>query len=77
MQKDVNYKKLEIIGGNNATYDFSDYKTFKALFRDIYYRNMPINEAERKQDEFKAVLNALSVYPPRGQKYTEAKNINF
>ena len=35
---------------NNMRYDFSDYKTFKELFRDLYYRKMTINEAERKQD---------------------------
>ena len=28
-QKDVNYRKLKIRGGNNVTYDFRDYKTFK------------------------------------------------
>ena len=44
------------------------------LFRDIYYRNIPINETERKQDEFNAVLNALSRYSPTDQKYIEAKN---
>ena len=36
IQKDVNYRKLKIRGGNNSTYDFSDYKTFKELFRDLY-----------------------------------------
>ena len=37
-------------------YDFSNYKTFKELFRDIYYRNMSINEEEWKEDEFDALL---------------------
>ena len=32
-------------------YDFSDYKTFKELFRDLYYRTVTIDEAESKQDE--------------------------
>ena len=45
------YKK-SFTGCNNATYDLSDYKTFKELFRDICYRNMSINEAEQKQEEF-------------------------
>ena len=31
-------------------------------------------EAERRQDEFSAVFNALKSYTPRGQKYNEAKN---
>ena len=29
IQKDVDYRKLKIEGGNNVDYDFSDYKTFK------------------------------------------------
>ena len=36
IQKDVNYKKLKTEGGNNVTHNFSDYKTFKKLFRDLY-----------------------------------------
>ena len=35
IQKNVNYRKLKIRGGNNVDYDFSDYKTFKELFRDL------------------------------------------
>ena len=31
-------------------YDFSDYRTFKKLFRDFFYRNLTIDEAESKQD---------------------------
>ena len=36
-QKDVAYRKLKTIVGNNVTYDFSDYKAFKDLFRDLYF----------------------------------------
>ena len=36
MQKIVDYRKSKITGGNSVRYDFSDYKTFKELFRDIY-----------------------------------------
>ena len=39
IQKDVDYRKLIIREGNNVTYDFSNYKTFKKLFRDLYYKN--------------------------------------
>ena len=74
IQKDVNYRKLKIRGGNNVTYDFSDYKTFKELFRDLYYRKMAIDDAEGKQDDFDAVLDALSRYSPKYQKYIEANN---
>ena len=36
IQKD--YRKLKIKGGNNSTYDFTDYKTFKELSRDLCYK---------------------------------------
>ena len=54
-------------------YDFSDYKIFKELFRDLYNRNMTIDDAERKQNEFDGVLGALSEYSTKKKKYTEAK----
>ena len=73
IQKNVGYRILKITDSNKNTYDFSDYKTFKELFRHLYYRNMTIDEAERKH-EFDAVLGALSEYCPRDQIYIEAKN---
>ena len=36
VQKDVDYRKLKIRGGNNVAYNFSEYKTFIELFRDLY-----------------------------------------
>ena len=45
IQRVVGYRKLQITGGNSYTYDFSDYKTFKELFKDIYYKNTSINKA--------------------------------
>ena len=74
IQKDADYRKLKIKGGNNIDYDFSDYKTFKELFRDLYYKEITIDDAERKQDEFSAVIAALKKYTPRDVKYVEAKN---
>ena len=74
IQKDVNYRKLKIRGGNNVTYDFSDYKTFKELFRDLYYKKMTIDDAEHTEDEFNSILGVLSDYTPRSEKYIEAKN---
>ena len=59
IQKDVGYRKLIIRGGNNVTYDFSDFKTFSELFRDLYYIKMTINDKEMEQNEFDAKLNAL------------------
>ena len=51
IQKNVDYRKLKIRGANNADYDFSDYKTCKELFRDLYYKKSTIDYVERKQDE--------------------------
>ena len=73
IQKDVDYRKLKIAGGNKNTYDFSDYKTFKELFRDLYYRNMSIDEVERKKDEFDGVLGALSEYSAKNKLLNNAK----
>ena len=50
IQKDVDYRKLKLRGGNNTDYDFSDYKTFKELFRNLHYKRITIEEAEREQD---------------------------
>ena len=55
-------------------YYFSDYKTFKELFRDLYYRRVTIDEAESKQEEFKAVLHVLKEYNPKHDKYVTLKN---
>ena len=74
VQKDVDYRKLILRGGNKVTYDFSDYKTLNGLFRDLYYKNMTINDAEMKQDKFNTMRVALSNYSPKDKKYMEAKN---
>ena len=59
IQKDADYRKLKIRGVNNVDYDFSDYKTFKKSFRYIYYKETTIDDVERKQDQFSAVIAAL------------------
>ena len=74
IQKDVNYKKLTIKGGNNVEYDFSDFKTFNELFRDLYYKKMTINDAEIRQNKFNLKRDALDNYSPRVPEYIEAKN---
>ena len=51
-----------------------DYKTFKELFRDLYYKKITINDAEREQDKFNVIIGVLRDYTPRGDKYIEAKN---
>ena len=68
IQKNVDYRKLKIIGGDKKEYDFSDYRTFKELFRDLYYRTITIDEAESKQDEFNTVLHLLKKYSPKHDK---------
>ena len=73
IQKNVDYRKLKIRGGNNVDYDFSDYKTFKELFRDLYYKKTTIDDIEGKQDDFGAV-SVLEGYAPRDNKYVETKN---
>ena len=45
-QKDVDYRKLKVRGGNNVDYNFSGYKTFKELFRDLYYKKVAIDDVE-------------------------------
>ena len=74
IQKNVDYRKLKIRGGNNIDYDFGDCKTFKELFRDFYYKQTTIDDIERKQDEITGVMGALKAYTPRDNKYVEAKN---
>ena len=74
IQKNVDYRKSKIKGGNNVDYDFSDYRTFKELFRYLYYRNITIDEAKSKQEEFNVVLHLLKKYSPKHDKYVTLKN---
>ena len=74
IQKDVDYRKLKIRGSNDVDCDFSDYKTFKELFRDLYYKKVIIDDVEANQYEFDTVMNSSKNYIPRNNKYTEAKN---
>ena len=56
IQKDVDYRKLKIIAGNRVEYDFSDYRTFKELFRDLYYKKHSIDDAETYQIQFDTIF---------------------
>ena len=38
IKNDVDYKKLIIIGSSNVKCDFSSYKTFNELYRDLHYK---------------------------------------
>ena len=53
--------------------DFRDYMSLKEFFKSIYYRNISIENAEMKQDEFNVVLNALKTYSPKNPKYIKDK----
>ena len=55
-------------------YDFSDYRKFKELFRDLYHKKLTIDVAEAYQFQFDAVLYNLNKYSPKNAKYIEAKN---
>ena len=75
IQIDVDYRKLKIRGDNNVDYEFGDYKTFKKLFRDLYYKETTIDDVEKKkQDETIGVMVTLNGYAPGDNKHIEAKN---
>ena len=73
IERYVDYRKLKITGRNGIPYIILVIIKNLELFRNIYYRIFKINKAERKEDEFNVVLNALSKYSPRDLKYIEAK----
>ena len=45
---------------NGHTYNFSDYKTFKELFRDIYYETMKINLIKSGLRDFKEEIENMN-----------------
>ena len=49
----INYKKLSFRGGNNVDYDDRENRSLKELFKEIYYRKITIEEAERTQKLYK------------------------
>ena len=53
---------------------FSHYKTFRELFKDLYYTYLLIDETNRKQNEFDGVLGVLSIYSAKRKEYIQAKN---
>ena len=67
-EKLINYRKLNFAVGNKVAY-FSEYRSFKA----IYYRNSTIEKAERIQEEFNAIIDALKNYKSKKPKYKENK----
>ena len=56
-------------------FNFGEYDSLKELFKAIYYKNLKIEDAERKQDKFIVVLDVLDKYKPRKSDYETAKKI--
>ena len=75
-EKLIKYKWLYFKASNLNEFDFREYNSLKELFKATYYRNLKIEDAERKQDEFMVVLDALDKYKRRKPDYeTPIKNI--
>ena len=74
-EKLINYQKLYLKEGNNAEYDFSDYRSLKEIFKGIYYRKITIEEAEAIQEEFNGVIGALEIYGARKPKYIKKERL--
>ena len=62
IQKDVDYGRLILIGGNRGEYNFSDYRAFKELFRDLYYKKLTIDGAKAYQIQFDTILYNLNQF---------------
>ena len=54
-------------------FDFREYNSLKEQFKAIYYKNLKIEDAERKQGEFMVLLDALDKYKPRKPDYETAR----
>ena len=72
-EKRIKYKWLYFKPSNMNEFDFREYNSLKELFKGIYYRNLKLEDAERKKDEFMAVLVALEKYGPRKSDYLTAR----
>ena len=75
IQKDTDYRKLKFRDGSNTDYDFIGYKLLKELFIELLYKKMSIDNAERKQDQFNAIIDVLKDgSKPRVDKYIDLKD---
>ena len=72
-EKIIDYKKLDFRRDKDLKFEFSDYRSLEELIKAIYYRNISIDTAERTQDEYDALLNALEKYKPRNPGYIEKR----
>ena len=75
-EKRIRYKWFYFKSSNANEFDFREYNSLKGLFKAIYYRNLKVEDTERKKDEFMVALDALDKYKPRKPDYeTARKNI--
>ena len=47
------------------------------MFKNLYYNEITIEEAKRKQDKFNPIIGALEDCTLRNTKYIEAKNNEY
>ena len=73
IEENVDYDKLSFTGGNKKVYGLDSFKTFEQLIKDILNKNMTIDKAERKQNEFSEKLDGLRAYPATRSKYIDLK----
>ena len=69
----VDYDKLSFAGGNKKVYGFKNSKTLKKLIKDPHNRNMTIDKAEIKQNEFAEKHDDLRAFPAKTSKYIDLK----
>ena len=67
------HKLLSFAGGNKKVHDFKNFKTLGKLFKDLHNRNMTIDKAKIKQNEFAEKLDKLRAYQVRRCKDIELK----
>ena len=72
-EKLINYRKLNVTGGNKVDYNFSECRSLKELFKTVHYINITIEKTERIQEESNTVINALKNYKSKKTKYKENK----
>ena len=72
-EKLMKYRWLYFKPNNANESDFREYNSLKELLTAIYYRNLKIEDAERKQDKSMAVSNALEKGDPRKRDYKTAR----
>ena len=63
----MNDMNLNFTWCNKVDYDFSEYRSLKKLFKAIYYRNIKIEKAERIQEEFSVIIDALKKYKSKNK----------